>query len=78
MATHAATPEGVSTSTRGAEERALAAAARAVRKAKRASDDAYLGNNSTRQPPTDYRSLGLVGWNRYGAQSLYRLADGDV
>eukprot|EP00965_Chrysotila_dentata_P134298 4440869-Pleurochrysis_carterae.AAC.1 len=76
METQAASPVGVSTM--WAEAGALAVVARAVRKAKRASDDAYLGGSSTRQPPTNYRSLGLVGWNRHGTQSLNRLADGDV
>eukprot|EP00965_Chrysotila_dentata_P023699 785294-Pleurochrysis_carterae.AAC.1 len=57
MATHAATPEGVST--RGEEAQALAVAARVVRKAKQASNDAYLWGSSTRQPAPD--RLQVVG-----------------
>eukprot|EP00965_Chrysotila_dentata_P041317 1370150-Pleurochrysis_carterae.AAC.1 len=65
-------------STEGAEARAAAAAARAVRYAREASDDEYKANTSSRGPPTDFASLGPAEWNRQGAQSMFKLADGQV
>eukprot|EP00965_Chrysotila_dentata_P101141 3340177-Pleurochrysis_carterae.AAC.1 len=70
------TPGAVST--RGAGARAIEAATRAVQQAKRASNALYCDGLSTRAPPVDFTSLGLLGWNRYGAQSLFQLADGGV
>eukprot|EP00965_Chrysotila_dentata_P177616 5867411-Pleurochrysis_carterae.AAC.1 len=55
-----------SVSTRGAGERALAGASRAVRQARLASDDVF-GGASNSQPAVDFTPLGLEGWNRCGA-----------
>eukprot|EP00965_Chrysotila_dentata_P096983 3205677-Pleurochrysis_carterae.AAC.1 len=75
MATAVAALE--SASTRGAEGRALAAAARAVRRARRVGDEAF-GRTSNTRPSTDFTSMAPADWNRCGAQSLFRLATGDV
>eukprot|EP00965_Chrysotila_dentata_P212062 6186814-Pleurochrysis_carterae.AAC.1 len=70
MLTTAAAPSGSAVSTEGAGARALAAASRAVRLSKRASDEAYILQWSVlRAPSVDFTSLGLPGWNRHGAQS---------
>eukprot|EP00965_Chrysotila_dentata_P074999 2477787-Pleurochrysis_carterae.AAC.1 len=76
MSSHASALEGVPTG--GASGQALTAAARAVKRARQASDDTYGGGFSGRQAAVDFTSLGLADWNRYGAQSLFRLADGGV
>eukprot|EP00965_Chrysotila_dentata_P178138 5884059-Pleurochrysis_carterae.AAC.1 len=75
MATPAA---ALAVSTESTEARAAAAVVRAVRRARRANDDAYGKGSSAQQPPVDFTSLGLTGWNGQGAQSLWRLADGRV
>eukprot|EP00965_Chrysotila_dentata_P042926 1425621-Pleurochrysis_carterae.AAC.1 len=66
-----------SASTRGAGEQALTAAARAVRRARRAGDESF-GRISKIRPARDFRLMGLADWNRCGAQSLFRLATGGV
>eukprot|EP00965_Chrysotila_dentata_P238716 6202678-Pleurochrysis_carterae.AAC.1 len=64
-------------STRGAGERALAAAARAIRRARRAGDEALGGISNTR-PARNFTSMGPADWNRCGGQSLFMLATGGV
>eukprot|EP00965_Chrysotila_dentata_P022281 737099-Pleurochrysis_carterae.AAC.1 len=61
MSTTLATPGAVST--RGAGAWAAEAATHAVQQAKRASDALYRDGLSTRAPPVDFTSLGLLGWN---------------
>eukprot|EP00965_Chrysotila_dentata_P032825 1094393-Pleurochrysis_carterae.AAC.1 len=65
-------------STEGAEARAGAVAARAVRHARKASDDEYNLTGYALGPPVDFASLGPAEWNRQGAQSMFKLADGQV